>query len=83
MSVKVDSKSEKLIDDTIIQLHWQNRSATSETELVAQGGDFQSTEEMFGWINRMVREKRDECPDGWCPMICDKTSEFFVWAKST
>lgn len=78
---QTEIKAGKAEVSTLIQLHWQNPQDVQKTEMVAQGGNFKSTEEMFAWINRMIRKKRDQCPEGWSPMICDATSDYFVWAK--
>jgi hypothetical protein len=66
--------------DGLIQLHWQKIDDPSKTEWVAQGGDFATPEEMQNWIREVVDRRKEECPEGWHPMICDSTSDYFVWA---
>jgi hypothetical protein len=66
--------------DGLIQVHWQNIDDASKTEMVAQGGEFNTAEEMHEWIREVVDRRKEECPEGWRPMVCDSTSDFFVWA---
>lgn len=66
--------------DVLIQIHWQSISDSNQTEMVAQGGDFKTSDEMQEWIREVVQRRKDECPDGWQPMVCDSTSDYFVWA---
>ncbi len=66
--------------DGLIQVHWQKIDETNKTELVAQGGDFKTPQEMQEWIREVVERRKSECPEGWQPMVCDSTSEYFVWA---
>ena len=66
--------------EALIQVHWQKLNEPSKTEMVAQGGEFETAEEMHEWIREVVERRKDECPDGWIPMVCDSTSDHFVWA---
>lgn len=68
------------VAEALIQVHWQNRDTPSETILIAQGGDFDTPLELNEWTERMFREHRSECPEGWEPMVCDWCSEHFVKA---
>ena len=68
--------------DGLIQLHWQNREEPDKSEMVAQGGDFASAEEMQAWIQEMLDKHGEGCPDECQPMICDSKSVHFWWAKN-
>jgi hypothetical protein len=67
-------------EDGLIQVHWQKIDDASKTEMVAQGGEFKTAEEMHEWIREVVERRKSECPEGWQLMVCDSTSEYFVWA---
>ena len=64
--------------DGLIQVHWQKIGDCDQTQMVAQGGDFKTAEEMQEWIREVVERRKSECPEGWQPMVCDSTSEYFV-----
>ena len=66
--------------DGLIQLHYQNREEPDKSEMVAQGGDFTSAEEMLDWISQMSDKYREDCPEECQLMICDSTSVHFLWA---
>lgn len=63
----------------LIQLHWQNIADCRQTEFVAQGGHFTHVAVMYDWIKEVVQRRQSECPAGWRPMVCDSTSDYFVW----
>lgn len=66
----------------LVQLHWQNPSNPIQTEMVMQG-ETNSDDEVAEWFKlcrEKIEERKDECPEGWGPMICTDTSEHFVWA---
>jgi hypothetical protein len=67
-------------EDGLVQLHWQNPAKPEITELVAQGGPFTDMESMNQWIVGTHDRLGANRPFGWIPMICDSTSEHFVWA---
>lgn len=64
---------------SLIQVHWQNVADWRQTEFVAQGGSFTDAAVMYAWIKEVVQRRQSECPAGWRPMVCDSTSNFFVW----
>ena len=66
--------------DGLIQVHWQKIDEPNQTQMVGQGGDFKTAEDMHEWIRELVDRRKEECPDGWQPMVCDSTSGFFMWA---
>ncbi len=65
--------------DGLIQLHWQDPNDLSKTLMVAQGdsSDFETSEEAHEWIREVIERRKDDCPEGWRPMICDSTSKHF------
>jgi len=65
----------------LFQLHWQNRENPRQTDLVGQfeSDDGRKVEE---WARELVGRRRSECPDGWVPMLCDETSDYFVLAAA-
>lgn len=65
---------------SLIQVHWQNIADSRETKFVAQGGSFADAGSMYDWIKDVVQRRQSECPAGWSPMVCDSTSDYFVWA---
>lgn len=67
----------------LIQVHWQKIGDCSKTEMVAQGGDFKTPEEMHEWIREVVDRRKDECPEGWEPMVCESSSDYFVRAMAS
>lgn len=74
VSVDIDKAS------LLIQVHWQNVADPRQTEFVAQGGEFTDAAVMYDWIKDVVQRRHSECPEGWQPMVCDSTSDYFVWA---
>lgn len=72
------------VDDAsfLIQVHWQNIANCRETEFVAQGGSFTDAAVMYDWIKEVIQRRQSECPIGWQPMVCDSTSDYFVWAAA-
>lgn len=74
------SEVKSFAEDGVIQLHWQKIDEPSKTQMVAQGGEFQTCEELQSWLQSMLSEKKKECPDGWQPVICDSNSDLFWWA---
>ena len=67
----------------LIQVHWQNVADCRQTEFVAQGGGFADAAAMYAWIKEVVQRRHSECPEGWQPMVCDSTSDYFVWAAKS
>lgn len=64
----------------LVQLHWQNVADCNQTEMVAQGGEFSTGEELHEWMSQTIKKHKGNCPEGWQPMICDSNSKYFVWA---
>lgn len=65
---------------TLYQLHWQNRENLDQTEMVAQC-DLPPHEVAQHFMEIAMRRK-DECPEGWVPMICNEESKYFVRAAA-
>lgn len=65
----------------LVQIHWQNRSNLKETQLVAQG-EFDDAKLIMGWAEEIMKRRRAEMPDGYCPMMCTEDSEYFVLAPA-
>lgn len=63
----------------LFQLHRQNSADPSQTQLVAQfelTADGRLPEE----FNTVLARQHDALPEGWALMLCDDSSEHFVWA---
>lgn len=73
------------LKEYIIQIHWQECFPWEGDEpkliFVAQHG-FKSSElpDPVLWIHSTIEEKKDECPKGYQPMVCDETSSYFLKA---
>lgn len=70
--------SEESAPDLLIQLYWQKIDESDKTEFVAQGGYFETANEMYRWIRETVESRKSECPEGWHPMLCDARSKYFL-----
>ncbi len=60
----------------LIQLHWQNRDDLNQTEMVGQCG-FDDAEKAMAWVKELIDRRRDEMPEGWCPLVCTEDSPLF------
>ena len=80
LTVMASNKTPVFAADGLIQLHYQNREEPDKSEMVAQGGDFTSAEEMLDWIREMSDKYGKDCPEECQLMICDSTSVHFLWA---
>lgn len=68
----------------LYQLHWQNRSNLKQTEFVAQTStDEVAPEDIPAHFQEIIERRKDECPEGWVPMVCTEDYEGFVWAART
>jgi hypothetical protein len=63
----------------LYQLHWQNRSNIQETEFVGQF-EAATVEEARDRLNDLIERRRNECPEGWGPLVCNQDSGYFVLA---
>jgi hypothetical protein len=63
----------------LIQLHWQDRADPEKTELVAQG-EFADSDAAMAWATELIERRGKEMPEGWCPLLCDEDSNYFVRA---
>jgi hypothetical protein len=66
----------------LYQLHWQNLDIDKhhETVFVAQASsdDYPTADEMLRYFHEIIKARREQCPEGWGPMICDETYAGFV-----
>lgn len=67
----------------LYQLHWQNPKELSQTIMVMQGeaNSPDECDKLRKAFADKLRERRDECPEGWQPFVCDETSNHFWWSK--
>lgn len=67
----------------IFQLHWQRRDDPTQTEFVAQASAIElgSTDAVLEHFRSVIERRKEECPDGWMPMVCDAECDRFVTAK--
>jgi len=67
----------------LIQAHWQNCENVRQTDFIAQN-EFPDSEDgamaAMEWAADVFERRRSEMPDGWCPMVCTRGSEYFVLA---
>lgn len=61
----------------LYQLHWQNREDLSRTEFVAQG-EFERWNDLQNWLEDLINRRGHEMPDGWCPLVVEEGSKYFV-----
>lgn len=61
----------------LIQCHWQNRENPDQTEWIAQG-EFADGELVGPWASNIFEQRRNECPEGWCPLVCTEGAACFV-----
>ena len=74
----------------ILQIHWQEFFPWEGNEpkliFVAQRGFSLGPEvneirdTAMQWVRSTIEAKKDECPKGYQPMICDATSSYFLKA---
>jgi len=64
----------------LLQLHWQDRADPKRTTFVVQSGLLETADEGRAWVEKAVAERRDDCPEGCVPFICNEKSERFVMA---
>jgi hypothetical protein len=60
------------------QLHWQNVDDLRETIFVAQSA--LPADEALASFRKTIDRRKDECPKGWTPLVCNEESDYFVWA---
>ncbi len=65
----------------LVQLHWQNPLQPTETLLVMQSeiNSDEEGEELVKLCRETIEARKDECPEGWIPMVCDENYEGFAW----
>lgn len=67
---------------SLVQLHWYKIADPEQTEMVAQGGVFNSLEELCDWMEDVGARHSHECPDGWLPVFFNSAHPRFVWAAN-
>lgn len=67
------------VKPALFQFHWQNLKNIHQTEFVAQGS-FSDPESVQAWIEDICKRRGNECPEGWCSLICTEDSDYFVRA---
>lgn len=60
------------------QLHWQNVDDLRETIFVAQSA--LPCDEALKRFREVIDRRKDECPKGWTPLVCNQDSNHFVKA---
>lgn len=64
-------------NQTLVQLHWQDRKNLDRTEFVAQGS-FNDIDRFRAWINDLLDRRGAEMPRGWCPLVMTEGDPRFV-----
>lgn len=66
----------------LYQLHWQHRTEHHRTIFVAQteANNRDEAEDVLKHFGEVIDRRKDECPEGWCALVCDETYERFELA---
>lgn len=83
---ELEQEEKKQPAEYLFQLHWQEQmpfeGEQAKLIFVAQGGfkPDECPDSMMEWVKKTIEAKKDECPDGYIPMVCDETYRGFMKA---